>query len=105
LFSLGIFILEGGSWGTVQLLTRQDWILIALIGLGPLGLAFYSWDAALKRGDPRLIGALAYLTPLASTLVLVLLGGQVLTWVSGLAMLLIVSGAILGSRERLGAPA
>jgi len=39
-----------------------------------MGGAFYAWDAALKRGDPRVIGALSYLTPLLSTVNLVLLG-------------------------------
>jgi hypothetical protein len=45
--------------------------LIVAVGLGPLGAAFYLWDAALKRGDARRIGILSYLTPLASTLLLV----------------------------------
>ena len=54
---------------------------------------------ALKRGDPRIIGSLAYLTPLTSTLILIVLGGRSLTWVSALAMLLIVAGAMLGSLE------
>ncbi|MDD5371256.1 MAG: hypothetical protein PHQ40_19410, partial [Anaerolineaceae bacterium] len=49
---------------------------LGLIGLGYLGLAFFTWDAALKRGDPRIIAALAYLNPMTSTLVLVLLGGR-----------------------------
>jgi drug/metabolite transporter (DMT)-like permease len=40
------------------------------IGLGPMGAAFYLWDRALKDGDPRTIGTLAYLTPLLSTALL-----------------------------------
>jgi len=38
------------------------WKLLAL-GLGPMGAAFYLWDIAMKRGDPRVIGVLAYATP------------------------------------------
>ncbi|GAB4536568.1 MAG: DMT family transporter [Anaerolineales bacterium] len=83
-------------WGALSL---REWGLLALTGIGPLGVAFYTWDAALKRGDPRLIGALAYLTPLASTLNLTLLGGRPLPWYAGIAMLLIIGGAVLGSRE------
>jgi drug/metabolite transporter (DMT)-like permease len=64
-----------------------------------MGAAFFTWDAALKRGDPRIIGSLAYITPLTSTLVLVLMGGRRLTWVSGMAMLLIVTGAVIGSLD------
>ena len=77
----------------------RDWLFLVLLGLGPMGVAFYSWDAALKRGDPRVIGALAYLTPLLSTLNLVLLGGRRLSGVSIAAMGLIVAGAITGSLE------
>ncbi len=62
-----------------------------------MGAAFFTWDAALKRGDPRIIGSLAYLTPMTSTLVLILLGGYTMTWISALAMVLIVSGAVIGS--------
>lgn len=78
-------------------LTIRDAVYLVLLGLGPMGLAFYSWDAALKRGDPRIIGSLAYLTPLLSTLNLILLGGKTLTWAAGLAMALIMAGALVGS--------
>jgi drug/metabolite transporter (DMT)-like permease len=77
----------------------RDWLFLVLLGLGPMGLAFYTWDAAMKRGDPRVIGALAYLTPLLSTLVLVLFGGRRLTALSGCAMGLIVAGAVVGSLD------
>jgi drug/metabolite transporter (DMT)-like permease len=81
--------------------TPREWLDLLLLGLGPMGLAFYSWDAAMKRGDPRVIGALAYLTPLLSTLVLVLFGGRHLTALSGCAMGLIVAGAGAGSLDLL----
>jgi drug/metabolite transporter (DMT)-like permease len=64
-----------------------------------MGAAFYTWDAAMKKGDPRVIGALAYLTPLLSTLNLVVLGGRHLSRVAVAAMGLIVAGAILGSLD------
>jgi drug/metabolite transporter (DMT)-like permease len=51
----------------------------------------------MKRGDPRVIGALAYLTPLLSTLLLVLVGGGRFTPLAGCAMGLIVAGAVVGS--------
>lgn len=85
-------------------LTRVDWISLILLGAGPMGAAFFTWDAALKRGDPRVIGSLAYLTPLTSTLVLILLGGRSLTWVSAVAMCLIVSGAVIGSLDLFRPP-
>jgi len=36
-------------------LSARDWGLITVMGLGPLGGAFFLWDAALKRGDARQI--------------------------------------------------
>ena len=81
-------------------LSGRDWALIALTGLGPLGAAFFLWDAALKRGDPRRIGILSYLTPLASTLLLALTTGRPLTlWIAAAAAL-IVGAAVIGVRAR-----
>jgi drug/metabolite transporter (DMT)-like permease len=70
---------------------------LLLIGLGPMGAAFYLWDRALKDGDPRSIGTLAYLTPLLSTLLLTAAGAGRLTGTSLLAGALIIGGALLGS--------
>lgn len=70
-------------------LSLKDALLIVVMGLGPLGGAFLLWDRALKLGDPRTIGVLSYLTPLASTLLLIVLTGRALTVWIGLAALLI----------------
>jgi drug/metabolite transporter (DMT)-like permease len=74
----------------------SEWLYLLALGLGPMGAAFFLWDRAMKRGDPRVIGNLAYLTPLLSTLVLVAAGGGSLTPVSLAAMVLILAGAWLG---------
>jgi drug/metabolite transporter (DMT)-like permease len=79
------------------LLAAADLPPLLLIGLGPLGAAFYLWDRALREGDPRVIGTLAYLTPLLSTLLLALFGGGRLGPVSLAAMGLIVGGAVVGT--------
>lgn len=100
LLSLGAHAL-GGQAPTAPL-TGRDLALIALAGLGPMGAAFYTWDAALKRGDPRAIGALSYLTPMSSTILLVTVGGQRLTPLAAAAMGLIVGGAALGSLDLFG---
>jgi len=81
-------------------LGARDLLLIAAVGLGPLGAAFYLWDAALKRGDASRIGILSYLTPLASTVLLVLTTHRQLTgWIAAAAAL-IVGAAIVGVRAR-----
>ena len=79
-------------------LSAADWGHIALMGLGPLGVAFFLWDKALKLGDARQIGVLSYLTPLCSTTLLLLYRGQALTWNVLLAAVLIISAALLGAR-------
>jgi drug/metabolite transporter (DMT)-like permease len=81
-------------------LSAKDWLLIALCGLGPLGAAFFLWDAALKRGDARQIGILSYLTPLGSTALLLIVTGRPLSWSIALAALLIVAAAVMGTRAR-----
>lgn len=78
----------------------RDWLLIVLLGLGPLGAAFFLWDVALKKGDARKIGILSYITPLASTVLLMFATGRPLTWSIGLATVLILGAAVLGSRAR-----
>ena len=106
--AVGLFGLVSGALALVchvllepsVVLSGRDWALIAVTGLGPLGAAFFLWDAALKRGDPRRIGILSYLTPLASTLLLALTSGRALTgWIAG-AALLIVGAAMIGLRAR-----
>ncbi len=76
-------------------LGARDLALIAAMGVGPLGAAFYLWDRALKTGDPRTIGVLGYLTPLASTMLLLAATGRLPTAGIGVATLLILGGAAL----------
>ena len=83
-------------------ISTADWLLLLVLGVGPLGGAFYLWDAALKIGDPRRIGLLAFLTPLLSTILLVLVSGASLSWQLLLATGLIVGGALLGPRASSG---
>jgi drug/metabolite transporter (DMT)-like permease len=81
-------------------LSLRDGALIAAMGLGPLGAAFFLWDKALKAGDARHIGILSYLTPLASTSLLVLVTGRPLTASIAAAAVLIIGAALVGTRAR-----
>jgi drug/metabolite transporter (DMT)-like permease len=76
--------------------TTPDLIKLICLGLGPFGLAFYFWDSATRKGDSRVLGALAYLTPVISTLSLVIFAGKDFTMMSLVAMLFITGGASLG---------
>ena len=79
-------------------LTASDALLIAALGLGPLGGAFFLWDAAIKQGDTRRIGLLAFATPILSTVLLLVSTGQPLLWNVAVAAVLVVGAAIWGSR-------
>ncbi|WP_395055142.1 DMT family transporter [Polaromonas sp.] len=81
-------------------LSGRDWTLLAVMGLGPLGAAFFLWDKALKLGDARQIGILSYLTPLCSTALLMLVSGRVLSWSIALAAAMIIGAAVLGTRGK-----
>lgn len=80
-------------------LNGRDWLLLMVLGFGPLGAAFFLWDKALKLGDVRQIGVLSYLTPLASTVLLLLATERALAWNVALAAALIIGGALLGTRK------
>ncbi|MCU4159197.1 EamA family transporter [Acidiphilium sp. AL] len=72
--------------------TGQAVAMIAL-GVGPVGLAFFFWDHATKRGDLALLGTLSYAAPLLSTALLVAVGRTPLSVTIIGAAALIVGGA------------
>lgn len=76
-----------------------EWAAVALLGLGPVGLAFYAWDIGMKRGDVRFLGVASYAAPVLSTLLLVATGFAAPTWTLAAACLLIVGGAFVATRR------
>lgn len=95
--TIGHLALETTVWPA----DAVEWGAIALLGLGPVGIAFYLWDAGMKRGELRLLGVLSYATPVLSTLLLIALGlghGGPLIW---LAVALVVAGALLAASETI----
>ncbi|MGG5888318.1 aromatic amino acid exporter YddG [Falsiroseomonas sp. HC035] len=75
-------------------------LAVLLLGLGPVGAAFFLWDVGMKRGDPRLLGTLAYAVPVASTLLLIVAGEGAFTWRVAAAVLLVAGGGWMASRSR-----
>lgn len=71
-----------------------------LLGLGPVGAAFFLWDVGIKRGDPRLLGTLAYAVPVASTLLLILAGEGAFSTKLILATLMVTGGGIVAAKAR-----
>lgn len=89
---------ETTSWpaGIVQ------WLAVAGLGFGPVGLAFFTWDIGVKHGDIRVLGAAAYAAPLLSTLLLIVAGLAPASWSVIAASVLIVGGGLLAARDMLG---
>lgn len=75
------------------------WLAVLALGIGPVGLAFYVWDHGVKHGDIKLLGALSYLVPLASTVILVVAGHSAWRWAIGAACVLIIGGAVIAGHE------
>jgi len=80
--------------------TDVDWVFLICMGVGPMGLAFFLWDWALRRGDVRVIGSISYLIPVFATAWLVLFAAKDLLWSTVMAMILILGGAAIGSIAR-----
>lgn len=74
-----------------------EWLALLAMGIGPLGLSFFFWNIAMTSADPRQIGAVSYLTPLLSTMMLAATGLGSMNSTSWIAAGLILGGAIMGS--------
>lgn len=76
------------------------WLAVLLLGIGPVGAAFFLWDHGTKHGRLQVLGAAAYLAPLLGTLLLLLMGrGQPSLGLLAAAAL-IVGGAVLAGRAK-----
>ncbi len=80
------------------------WAAVLAMGLGPVGLSFFTWDYGVKHGDIRALGALAYLAPLLSTLLLIAFGRGEPGWMVAASCGLIVGGAVLAAQDVLRRP-
>jgi len=78
--------------------TAPAWLAVLLLGAGPVGGAFFLWDVGMKRGDPRLLGTLAYATPVASTLLLCAGGFAPFGAVVLASALLVAAGGLVAAR-------
>jgi len=77
--------------------TGWEWAAIIALGLGPAGIAFYTWDYGVKRGNIQALGTFAYAAPLLSTAILVTLGLAEASWLLAAAAVLISGGALVAS--------
>ncbi len=88
-------VFEPTSWPV----DTVGWGAVALLGLGPAGLAFYLWDIGMKKGDIQLLGVASYSAPLVSTTILILAGEADASPTILVAAGLITLGAYLAARS------
>ncbi len=78
--------------------TRMQWMILILMGRGPVGVAFRLWDRGTKQGDLALLGTLSYAAPVLSTLLLLVSGRVQAHWSHAVALMLLLIGAWLSIR-------
>jgi drug/metabolite transporter (DMT)-like permease len=81
--------------------TSAQWLAVVLLGIGPVGAAFYAWDIGMKRGDIRVLGAASYATPLLSTAFLIAAGFAKASANIAIAALLIAGGGFVAAKDML----
>ncbi len=89
--------LHVGSGGEIAALDAPSLLAMILLGAGPMGLANLMWDHGVRNGDSRILSACAYLTPILSTSLLVLLGLAAPTMGLAIGGMLIIAGVCLGA--------
>ena len=82
---------------TVWPQSALSWASVVALGIGPVGLAFFTWDIGMKRGDIQLLGVASYAAPLLSTLALVAAGVTNASTTIIVAAGLIAGGAALAA--------
>nr|WP_313406641.1 EamA family transporter [Pseudomonas sp.] len=81
--------------------TAGQWAAIIALGLGPVGLAFFAWDHATKHGNLAMLGALSYLAPLFSTVLLIAVGQTDASPLLLIPAVLIILGAIIATSRKI----
>lgn len=75
--------------------------LILIMGIGPIGSAFFTWDYGVRHGNIRTLGTLTYTGLLIGTILLMLFGFAPFSLVIVAAAGCIIGGALLSSLDSL----
>jgi drug/metabolite transporter (DMT)-like permease len=81
--------------------TNLQWAAVVALGIGPLGIGFFTWDIGCKNGDIQILGASSYAAPLLSTFVLIVAGVTAPTWIIFGACVLITLGAVIAAKDMI----
>jgi drug/metabolite transporter (DMT)-like permease len=85
---------DGAAWPA-----GADLALGLYLGAGPMGLGYYFWSRALKLEGSGKVAVVAYLTPIASTLLLTL-SGERLTMTAITGAVLVIGSCVAVGMER-----
>ncbi|MBI3701216.1 MAG: EamA family transporter [Afipia sp.] len=91
------FVFESTIWPE----TLTQWLAVAALGVGPVGVAFFAWDIGMKQGDIRVLAAASYATPLLSTGFLIVAGFAQATASLAFAAALIAGGGLIASKDMI----
>ena len=76
----------------------SQFLAIAALGVGPVGVAFFAWDHGTKQGNVSLLGTLSYAAPILSTILLVTFGRAAASISLLVACVLVTAGAWVATR-------
>lgn len=79
--------------------SASEWLGALLLGLGPVGGAFYLWDIGLKQGNKTLLASLSFFAPLISSVALVLAGQDEASVELLISVALIMLGGLIANRN------
>ncbi|WP_370278937.1 DMT family transporter [Pontibacterium sp.] len=89
------FSLDASLWQ----FSTSEWLGAILLGLGPVGGAFYLWDIGLKQGNKTLLASLSFFAPLISSVALVMAGQDEASVELLISVALIMLGGLIANRR------
>lgn len=78
-------------------MTISQIIYSIVIGVGPMGAAYYLWNYGSKFGDVRVLSAISFIGHLIAVFLLIIFGYTIFTWTISVAFCLIIGGAFVTS--------
>lgn len=85
-----------GSYETWVMPSVSQGVMVCMLGLSS-GVAYIFWSYGTQKGNIKLLGILAYFTPIISMSLLVSSGKEPMSIALVLACLLVISGVVVGS--------
>ncbi|WP_414829921.1 DMT family transporter [Alteromonas sp. H39] len=90
-------VFHGFTEATHWDLTAGQWLSALLLGLGPVGGAFYLWDIGMKQGNRAMLASLSFTTPVISSMALFVFDISPLNTAVLTALSLILVGALIAN--------